>query len=127
MRKRGNRLDSLMCDIRFSLRSLRQSLRVALTAVVALALGIGSSTIVFSVFYNCLVDPFPYKDSHRLVTFAIHNTTATGASVGRRFYSVPEFLAFRNENRVFEDMVGYDSARSVLYRDGNGTRALPGM
>jgi putative ABC transport system permease protein len=120
-------LESLLGDIRFALRSLRKDLRVALTALLALALGIGSSTIIFSVFYNLLLHPFPYKDSTRLVTFSIHNTTSNGSSVGRRFYSVPEFLAFREQNRVFEDMVGYSFARNVLYNDGNGTRALPGM
>jgi len=120
-------LKSFLCDIRFALRSLKKDVLVALTAPLALALGIGSATIIFSVFYNLLLDPFPYKDSNRLVTFAIRNATSTGASVGRRFYSVQEFLAFREQNRVFEDMVGYDSDRSVLYNDGNGTRALPGM
>jgi len=120
-------LESFVGDIRFALRSLRKDLRVALTALLALALGIGSSTIIFDVFYNLLLDPFPYKDPNRLVTFSIHNTTSNGASVGRRFYSVPEFLAFREQNRVFEDMVGYSFARNVLYNDGNGTRALPGM
>jgi putative ABC transport system permease protein len=120
-------LQSFLGDIRFALRSLKKDLRVALTALLALALGIGSSTIFFGVFYNLLLDPFPYKDSHRLVAFSIRNTTSNGASVGRRFYSVPEFLAFREQNRVFEDMVGYDSARSVLYNDGHGTRVLPGM
>jgi putative ABC transport system permease protein len=107
-------------------RSLRKDLRVALTALLALALGIGSSTIIFSVFYNLLLDPFPYKDSGRLVTFSIRSTTGNGASDGRRFFSVPEFLAFRDQNRVFEDMVGYDFARSALYNDGHGTRAMPG-
>lgn len=120
-------MKSFLCDIRFALRSLKKDVRVALTALLALALGIGSATIIFSVFYNLLLDPFPYKDSNRLVTFAIRNATSTGASVGRRFYSVQEFLAFREQNQVFEDMVGYDSDLNVLYNDGNGTRALPGM
>lgn len=120
-------MEAFLLDVRFALRSLRKDLRVALIALLALALGIGSSTIIFSVFYNLLLDPFPYKDSNRLVTFSIHNTTTNGASVGRPFYSVPEFLGFRDQNRVFEDMVGYDPARSVLYNDGHGTRALPGM
>ncbi|MGA8150073.1 MAG: ABC transporter permease [Terriglobales bacterium] len=120
-------MESFLLDVRFALRSLRKDLRVALTALLALVLGIGSSTIIFSVFYGLLLDPFPYKDSDRLVTFAIHNTTGNGVSVGRRFYSVPEFLAFREQNRVFEDMVGYNFSRSALYDDGHGTRALPGL
>jgi putative ABC transport system permease protein len=126
-RRWENSLESVLGDIRFALRSLRKDLRVALTALLALALGIGSSTIIFSVFDSLLLDPFPYKDSNRLVTFSIRNTTSNGSSIGRRFYSVPEFVAFREQNRTFEDMVGYSFSRNVLYNDGHGTRSLPGM
>ena len=120
-------MESLRLDVRFALRSLRSDHRVALTSILALALGIGLSTVIFSVFYSLLFDPFPYKDSYRLVTFAIRNLTSAGASVGRNFYSVREFLALQAQNHVFEDIVGYDWARSVLYNDGVGTRALAGM
>jgi putative ABC transport system permease protein len=120
-------LENVVADIRFALRSLRKDLRVALAALLALALGIGSSTIIFSVFYSLLLDPFPYKNSDRLVTFSIRNTTSNGSSVGRRFYSVPEFLAFREQNHTFEDMVGYSFSRNVLYNDGSGTNSWPGM
>jgi putative ABC transport system permease protein len=118
---------SVLADIRFALRSLRKDLRVALAALLALALGIGSSTIIFSVFYSLLLDPFPYKDSDRLVTFSIRNTTSNGSSTGRRFYSAQEFLAFRAQNRTFEDMVGYNFSRNVLYNDGGGTHSWLGM
>jgi hypothetical protein len=47
-------LDGLICDFRYAVRTLRKDRRVALTAIVALALGICASTVVFSVVYNSL-------------------------------------------------------------------------
>ena len=47
-------------DVRFALRSHNRDWRFALTAIFTLALGIGASTVMFSVVYNLLVDPFPY-------------------------------------------------------------------
>ena len=93
---------------------------------VGMAMLVGGA-VIFSVFYSLLLDPFPYKDSDRLVTFSIRNTTSNGSSTGRRFYSAAEFLAFRAQNRTFEDMVGYSFSRNVLYNDGSGTHSWLGM
>ena len=55
-------------DLRYALRQLRKNPGFALTAILTLALGIGATTAVFSVAYGVLIDPFPYKDVHTLVT-----------------------------------------------------------
>lgn len=98
-----------------------------MVSVFILALGIGSSTVVFSVFYHWLIDPFPYKDSNRLVTFGIRNLTNKGSAAGRDFFLLDEFRELKAQNHVFDDMVGYERSSSVLYRDVSGTRALPGI
>src|SRR5690242_15747213 len=120
-------LETFWFDLRFAFRSLARDRKVAIVAVFMLALGIGSSTVAFSVFYHLLIDPFPYKDSKRLVRFGIRNLTNKGSAVGRDFFSRDEFAEIRAENHVFEDMVGYERLSSVLYRDASGARALPGM
>src|SRR6267378_2752359 len=56
-------LDNLFRDFRFALRSLRKDRRFALIAIFALALGIGASTVVFSVVYNVFFQALPYKYS----------------------------------------------------------------
>jgi putative ABC transport system permease protein len=117
-------MTGLLQDLRYAVRSLAKDRGVAIVAIATLALGIGASTVIFSVFYGVLVDSFPYRDSGSLITFSIRNLSNVGASLGRNFFSPPEFLAFQQENRVFEDMVGYDPGRAVLYSDGNGTRDL---
>src|SRR5579862_1623574 len=114
----------LLEDFRYALRSLTKDRGVAVVSIVTLALAIGATTVIFSVFYNVLVESFPYKNFHRLITFSIDNLTNNGPSSGRRFFSISEFRAFRQENQVLEDMVGYDPGGGFLYNDGTGTRSL---
>jgi len=51
--------------------------------VIALALGIGAATTIFSVIQNVLFDPFPYTDAGRVVSFYIHDVNGRGP-YGRR-------------------------------------------
>ena len=53
--------DSVCHDLRFALRSLNKARSFALLAILALALGIGSTTAIFSVIQNCLLDPSPIE------------------------------------------------------------------
>ena len=62
-------MNSIWQDLRYGLRGLRKQPGFTLLAILALALGIGSVTTIFSVIDNVLLDPFPYKDAGRIVTF----------------------------------------------------------
>src|SRR5271154_4629624 len=77
-------LDNLLRDFRYALRNLRKDRRFALIAIFALALGIGSTTVVFSVIYNGLLRPFPYKHAERLTTFYIHDLQDANLQEGGR-------------------------------------------
>jgi predicted permease len=118
-------LEGLARDFRYALRNLRQNPRFSLIAILALALGIGASTIVFSVVYNVFFQGLPYKDFHRSVVFEILNTANTGASKGRASFSHEEFRALREQNQVFEEMIAYGRVGRLLYDDGKFTHALP--
>jgi predicted permease len=54
-------------DLRHAIREFRKRPALTLTAVLSLALGIGATTAVFSVIYAILINPFPYRDAHRIV------------------------------------------------------------
>ncbi|MGI8773292.1 MAG: ABC transporter permease [Acidobacteriaceae bacterium] len=58
---------NLANDLRYALRQLRSSPAFAITAVLSIALGIGATTAVFSVVHAVLLDPYPYRDSDRMV------------------------------------------------------------
>src|SRR5580692_10754679 len=61
------RLEQAARDIRYAVRQLRKSPGFALTAILTLALGIGSATSVFSVVDAVLLKPFAFRDPDRLV------------------------------------------------------------
>jgi putative ABC transport system permease protein len=102
--------DALWHDLRFAMRSLNKARSFALLAIFTLALGIGSTTVIFSVIHNTLLDPFPYKDSKRIVVVRIHDL-AQSEPAGRETYSKPEFFEIQNQNHVFEGVVGEEGTR----------------
>ncbi len=67
-------LERALKDLRFALRQLVKAPGFALLAIVALALGIGANTAMFSVFNDVLLKPLPYPDSAQLD--AIYRSTA---------------------------------------------------
>ena len=60
-------MESVLQDLRFTVRQLLKNKSFTLTAILSLALGIGAATAVFSVVYGVLLDPYPYKDNNRMV------------------------------------------------------------
>jgi putative ABC transport system permease protein len=120
-----NHVEDFLRDLQYAFRSLAKDRRFALIAVFALALGIGATTVMFSVLYNVVFDPFPYKDFQHSVIFEMWDLTGPKEQEARFHYSIPEFLAIREQNRVFEDMIG-NYTLDVLYTDGKGTRRFRG-
>ena len=63
----GSMLQNIRAEIRQSLRSLARNPGLTATAMAMLALGMGATTVVFSVFYAALVQPLPFREPGRLV------------------------------------------------------------
>jgi len=92
-------MEQLIQDFRYGLRTFIRQPGFALTAVLALALGIGANSAVFSVVYAVLLKPLPYPDPAALVY--IHDTypAVTFASV-----SAAKYVALRERNRTLESL-----------------------
>jgi putative ABC transport system permease protein len=118
-------MNSFWRDLRSAVRSLRRDRGTALLAVAALALGIGATTAIFSVIDNVLLEPFPYADSHRLVTVEIHDSSRSDPG-GRSSFKVAEFLDYRAQNHVFDRVIGMSNI-NVLYDNGVGTEQFNGV
>jgi putative ABC transport system permease protein len=123
-----NRIELLLHDIQFAVRGLRKSPRFSLAAILALALGIGASTAIFSVIYNALVAPFPYQDQGRLVTLRIQDLDHRGDGEGffRGVFSYAELQDYLEQNRVFDALIAnceidvvYDSGENNSYLAAN--------
>ena len=110
-------------DLRYAVRSLIKDGRFRVLAVLALALGIGSATIIFSAVYGVILNTFGYDNPDKIVSFAIHDASQSGEE-GREAMSMPEFLDFRRRNNVLTDMTGGFGGfggGTVLFNTGEST------
>jgi predicted permease len=114
----------LLQDLRYALRGLRHQPSFAFLAILALALGIGASTTIFSAIYGVLLDPFPYTDANRIVDFYIHDTSSSRPG-GRTFFKSDEFLEYQQHRDLFEDIIGGGN-ENVLYTTKDGTEFFQG-
>src|SRR5271169_4658406 len=111
-------------DLRYAARGIRKDRGFALVAIFALALGIGATTVIFSVIENVLIEPFPYREADRLVLACVHDLTKP-TDYDQSFYTVPEFLDIREQNHVFQEVMGV-APLDILYQDKEGTQQFTG-
>ncbi len=89
-------MNNIWQDIRFAARMLWKNPGMTFVAIVALALGIGANTAIFSVVNAVLLRPLPYEDPDRLVRLSEDSPQVPQMSI-----SYPNFLDWREQNRVF--------------------------
>ena len=111
-------------DIRYGMRGLAKNRGFTVMAILTLALGIGSSTALFSVIENVLIEPFPYTDPGRLMSLQIVDTERSEPG-GRAAFTGPELLDYMEQNQAFDRAIA-SSPIDVLYTTGEGTERFEG-
>ncbi|MEO8727425.1 MAG: ABC transporter permease, partial [Acidobacteriaceae bacterium] len=111
----GNFLETLVQDIRISLRVLRKSPGFTVSAVLTLALAIGVNAVVFSVLNAFILRPLNVPQSQSL--YSIHHSYDPDAH-----QSYPDYLDLRDRNRGFDDLVAYNIDAVALDTGENPSR-----
>jgi putative ABC transport system permease protein len=112
-------MDNLIQDIRYGVRMLLKSPSVSIVATIALALGIGANTAIFSVVNAVLLRPLPFPNSESLMQ--VYKGTK-GGQVLRGSFTYPDFFDLRTQNNVFERVACYHGSDFILTQRGEPVR-----
>ena len=109
-------METLLRDIRYGIRSLLKRPAFTVVALIALALGIGANTAIFSLVNAVLLRPLPFPESDRLVwVWGNIRNAGSHASV-----SPLDFLDYRKQNKTFEQFAATFGVPLHLNLTGSG-------
>ena len=112
-----------MHDLRYAIRQLVRHPGFTLVAVLALGLGIGANTAIFSVVNAALLRPLPYHDSSRLVVVW---DQLVKLGMDRFPVSYANYLDYQAQNGVFQDVAAFTYSEFNLTAADQAER-VPGM
>jgi putative ABC transport system permease protein len=104
-------------DLRYAVRTLAKSPAFTIVAILALTLGIGANTAIFSIVNGVLLRPMPYRDASKLVRLY-----ETYLPTGEGSVSTLNFQDWREQNRVFDGLAAYHSVSRNLQNAGDAER-----
>ena len=112
-------LDSLVADVRHTVRSLRKAPGFTATVLVALALGIGANTAIFTVIKTVLLDQLPYPDPNRIVNIGRPGNDSST--------NMPRFAFLQQNNPGFEDLAAWHAGAPMNLSGGDRPEPVPVM
>src|SRR5258705_3228622 len=102
-------LESVVRDLRFTLRQFRKNPAFTITAAAMVALGLGASAAIFAFVDAALIKPLPYQNPSRLLF-----VTEATPDIPRAALSYPDYLDWKKLNRVFDSMEVYNQRGYVV-------------
>ncbi|HZM90571.1 MAG TPA: ABC transporter permease [Blastocatellia bacterium] len=115
-RRGGKMLEDLWHDLRYGARTLRRTPGFALIAIATLALGIGVSTALFTVFNAFVLKPLPLEDPHSITT--IEGRTRDGKKTP--LFSYLDYLDYRDRNKVFAGLIAFNKFAATFREPAAG-------
>lgn len=112
-------MDTIWQDIRYGVRMLLKAPSFSIVATIALALGIGANTAIFSVVNAVLLRPLPFQNAEQLM-MVWETDSSRGQQRGAASY--PNFSDWRDQNHVFEHMASYHPNDFIMTGRGDSTR-----
>ena len=110
-------MDSLIKDIRYAVRGLRQRPGFVAIAVITLALGIGANTAIFSLVNTVLLRSLPVERPGEIFSIAVRGKDDSFSA-----FSYPNYIDFRDRNDVLSGLLIYRFVPLSLSRDGANER-----
>jgi putative ABC transport system permease protein len=95
---------SILQDLRYGFRLLRKNPGYAALSVVTLALGIGLTTMMFSIVYGAVLRGLPFEEAERLIHVQRHNPSE---GIDQMAVTQHDFEDLREQQTVFTGMAGY--------------------
>ncbi|MBZ5498757.1 MAG: ABC transporter permease [Acidobacteriia bacterium] len=112
-------MSALRRDIRFAFRALAKNPGFAAAAILALAIGIGANTTIFSVTNALLLRPLPYQDPNRLV---ILWNRSPGLGIAEDWFSTAQYFDIKAGHTGFEQLAIAIGGNVNLTGDGEPER-----
>lgn len=100
-------MNALFKDVHYSIRTFVKSPGFAVTALVALALGIGATTAIFSIVNTVLLRPLPIFESNRFVILMTTGVSETGERISDSDASPAKFEHWRAQSNVIQDVSAF--------------------
>ncbi len=109
-------MNTLLQDLRYGFRMLLKHKSFTIVAIIALGLGIGANTAIFSLVNGVLLRPLPYPDADRIVYFEGQNLER---GIAQSNISAPDFEDWTNQSNAFAHTAFYWTG-GAAFAAGNG-------
>jgi putative ABC transport system permease protein len=112
-------METVLQDLRYAMRASLNRPGFMVIVVLALAIGIGANTAIFSVVNAILLRPLPYKNPDRIVMVWMSNGKL---AIDQDWHSYPNYVDYRDQNSTFEEVAAFNDLGFNLTGNGEPVR-----